>query len=241
MSMLDGVVLLCAQTVRSAAYVQALIHADLRPQGVILYGERSNIPSSQRDLSVRTLPWFCPDLSIQVEASLKAADWPFVTVAERALDSEALLSCLGLMSSSLIVYSGYGGQLVPDVVLNMARVLHIHSGLLPRYRGSTTLYHEILEHNGCAASAILLTPTIDTGPLIASREYPMPPSGMDVDYLYDSLIRADLLAEVLTHYQATGQLPSLQPQKELMPAYFVIHPVLKHLALKKVDSHRGSS
>ncbi|MFB2829244.1 formyltransferase family protein [Aeromonas jandaei] len=241
MSILDGVVLLCAQTARSAAYVQALIHKGLRPQCVILYGERANIPSSPRDILVRTLPWFCPDLSVQVEDSLKAADWPFFTVEERTLDSEALLSCLGLLSPSLIVYSGYGGQLVPDVVLNMARVLHIHSGMLPRYRGSTTLYHEILEHNGCAASAILLTTTIDTGPLIACREYPMPPSGMDVDYLYDNLIRADLLTVVLAHYQATGLLPSLQLQKELMPAYFVIHPVLKHLALKKVDCHRGIS
>lgn len=241
MSLLDGVVLLCAKTARSAAYVQALIDKGLRPQGVIVFGSRANIPSSPRDLVVRTLPWFCPDLSIQVEDSLKAADWPFVTVEERALDSETLLSCLEVLSPSLLVYSGYGGQLVPEVVLNMTRVLHIHSGLLPRYRGSTTLYHEILEHNGCAASAILLAQTIDTGPLIASREYPMPPSGMDVDYLYDNLIRADLLTAVLAHYQVTGQLPSSQPQKELMPAYFVIHPVLKHLALKKVDSHRGSS
>lgn len=241
MSLLDGVVLLCAKTARSAAYVQALIDKGLRPQGVIVFGSRANIPSSPRDLVVRTLPWFCPDLSIQVEDSLKAADWPFVTVEERALDSETLLSCLEVLSPSLLVYSGYGGQLVPEVVLNMTRVLHIHSGLLPRYRGSTTLYHEILEHNGCAASAILLAQTIDTGPLIASREYPMPPSGMDVDYLYDNLIRADLLTAVLAHYHVTGQLPSSQPQKELMPAYFVIHPVLKHLALKKVDSHRGSS
>lgn len=100
MSLLDGVVLLCAQTARSAAYVQALIDKGLRPQGVIVFGSRANIPSSPRDLVVRTLPWFCPDLSIQVEDSLKAADWPFVTVEERALDSEALLSCLEVLSPS---------------------------------------------------------------------------------------------------------------------------------------------
>lgn len=238
MSQHNGIVLLCAHTARSTAYIQAIHHAGLVPKVVILYGEASAQPQSQRDLRPRSLPWFCPDLSVTPEQSVLNAGWELIRVADRALDGEQLLRSLASLAPELVVYSGYGGQLVPPSLLDKVDVLHIHSGMLPQYRGSTTLYHEVLEHAGCAASAILLTPTIDTGPLVATRAYPMPPADIDVDYLYDNLIRADLLVEVLRHHRREGQLPPPMSQPSLMPAYFIIHPLLKHLALKRVDSQK---
>ncbi|WP_235671874.1 formyltransferase family protein [Aeromonas veronii] len=238
MNPIKGIVLLCAHTARSVAYVQSLHNAGLVPAAVILYGEPAGMPQSYRNLSPRVLPWFCPDLSITVEQSVLNAGWKLFKVEERELDSEVLQRVITSLSPEVVVYSGYGGQLVPKSLLEQVPVLHIHSGLLPRYRGSTTLYHELLEHGGCAASAILLTPTIDTGPVLATRTYPMPPVNMDVDYLYDSLIRADLLLAVLHHYLHEGELPPPMFQEVQLPAYYIIHPLLKHLALKRVDSQK---
>lgn len=238
MSHLKGLVLLCAHSARSTSYVQALDHAGLSPEAVILYGEPSSPPQSQRDLSPRALPWFCPDLSISAEQSILKAGWEPIRVKNRELDSETLQNTLADLAPELLVYSGYGGQLVPECLLKQISFLHIHSGMLPRYRGSTTLYHEVLEHSECAASAILLTPTIDAGPVIATRSYPMPPVGMDVDYLYDNIIRADLLLDILNYWHQKRQLPPPIPQSSLMPPYFIIHPLLKHLALKRIDSQK---
>ena len=62
------------------------------------------------------------------------------------------------------------------------------------------------------------------------RRYPLPPQGIDVDRLYDPAIRADLLIRVLRDMSAAAA--QAQPQDmRTGHTYFVVHPVLKHLAL----------
>uniref|UniRef100_UPI004048DFB9 formyltransferase family protein n=1 Tax=Shewanella baltica TaxID=62322 RepID=UPI004048DFB9 len=236
-----GLILLCGRNSRSTAYVQALAHAGIEPAAVIIYGtesskintERALKPFVQNEAQHETL--FCPDVTIPVQQYISELGWHFCECASRELDSDELLLQLKQLAPEVLVYSGYGGQLVPDVILNQCPVLHIHSGALPQYRGSTTLYYEILEHGACAASAILLSQQIDTGPVVQVCHYPMPPPTIDVDYLYDNQIRADLLVKVLTFRHQYGHLPVPEAQMTEMPPYFIIHPVLKHLALLAVD------
>jgi len=257
-----GLILLCGRNSRSTAYVQALAHAGIEPAAVIMYGtenskiitERALKPFVQKEVQQLTQhptqhltqdqvqhetqyeTLFCPDVTIPVQHSINELGWHFYECASRELDSAELLLLLKQLAPEVLVYSGYGGQLVPDVILNQCPVLHIHSGALPQYRGSTTLYYEILEHGACAASAILLSLQIDTGPVVQVCHYPMPPATIDVDYLYDNQIRADLLVKVLTFRQQHGHLPEPEAQMAEMPPYFIIHPVLKHLALLAVDA-----
>lgn len=233
-----GLILLCARNARSSAYVQALAYAGIEPEAVIIYGtEQTKIHTSRSLASAeQNLELFCPDVRIPVPDSISQLGWCYYECASRELDSDELLSLLHQLTPELLVYSGYGGQLVPNLILKISPVLHIHSGALPRYRGSTTLYYEILEHAACAASAILLDQHIDTGPVVQVCHYPLPPTGTDVDYLYDNQIRADLLVKVLTFRHTHGYLPEPVAQVSDMPPYFIIHPVLKHLALLAVDA-----
>ncbi len=234
--LLKGVLLLCAHSARSSAYVQALAHAQLQPEHIIFYGPKGSAIDSQRDLTVRPLDnLFCPDLAVSSIESVEAYSWPYHQCIEKELDSSALQLLLNQLDPQLLIYSGYGGQLVPNSILERCPVLHVHSGHLPEYRGSTTLYHEVVEHRCCGASAILLEPTIDTGPILARQSYPLPPAGMDVDYLYDNVIRADLLVQVLEHWQQQGSLPVASKQDLEYAPYFIIHPLLKHMALLAID------
>lgn len=231
-------ILLCGRNSRSTVYVQALAHAGIEPEAVIIYGtENSQINTSRAVKPAgQNETLFYPDVSVPVQHCVSELGWHYYECASRELDSDELLLLLNQLTPELLVYSGYGGQLVPDVILNQFPVLHIHSGALPHYRGSTTLYYEILEHGACAASAILLSHQIDTGPVVQVCHYPMPPTGIDVDYLYDNQIRADLLVKVLAFRQQHGCLPDPVAQMTEMPPYFIIHPVLKHLALLAVDA-----
>lgn len=64
---------------------------------------------------------------------------------------------------------------------------------------------------------------------------------MDVDYLYDNAIRADLLVEVLGHWRREGARALWPlPAEAEKPPYFIIHPLLKHLALLAVDKHKDA-
>lgn len=234
--------ILCARTARSVAYLQGLAAAGIEPEAVIVYGQGGGSLQTTRELQVQPLAGlFCPDLSQDLDTCLAALDWPHEVCPAQALDDPQLLALIDRQAPDLVVYSGYGGQLVPAALLSRYPVLHIHSGWLPDYRGSTTLYYQIIEQRECAASALLLDEQIDTGPVLARKAYPLPPPGMDVDYLYDNAIRADLLVEVLGHWRREGAraLRPLPAEAE-KPPYFIIHPLLKHLALLAVDKHKDA-
>lgn len=238
-------VLLCAHTARSVAYLQALAAAGLAPDKVIVYGRSAPPPHISR----RTRPGDCaglflPQLDEALIACLERLGWSHERCASDALDSTELLACLERSAPSLVVYSGQGGQLVPAALLQRYPVLHVHSGWLPDYRGSTTIYYQILEQGQCAASALLLNETIDTGPVVARKTYPLPAAGLDIDYLYDNAIRADLLVEVLARWRTDPQTltPLADPLlAEEHPPYYIIHPLLKHLALLAVDQQEPST
>lgn len=230
-------IILCARTARSLAYLQGLAAAGIHPDSVLVYGQAGAPLQSQRNLGVQPLPEvFCPDLSLDIDSCLAQLNWPCEVSTAHSLDDPALLASLERLSPDLLVYSGYGGQLVPPALLSRYPVLHIHSGWLPDYRGSTTLYYQIIEQRECAASALLLDEKIDTGPVVARKRYPMPPPGIDVDYLYDNAIRADLLVTVLTQWRQDPTSLQPLPAEPEQPPYFIIHPLLKHLALLAVDN-----
>ncbi len=233
MVVLDGVVLLAAFTARSQAYVQALAHAGLQPEMVILFGSEKAPPPGEglarNRVAVPGL--FLPSLDISLPQTIKKHHWNYEELFATDVNDSVILDTVRKHKPKLIVYSGYGAQLVrKDLLQNGAPLLHIHSGWLPQYRGSTTLYYSWLRENRCGASAIFLEEGIDTGPVLAKRHYPPPPPGVDPDYLYDTAIRADLLIAVLRDYRSKGLLLP-KAQETVGNTYYVIHPVLKHLAL----------
>ena len=137
-----------------------------------------------------------------------------------------------------MIYSGYGGQLVGTAALDLGfDFLHLHGGWLPDYRGSTTVYYSWLKEGRCGVSALILDKEIDSGPIVARRHYPLPPRGMDVDSYYDNMIRADLLVDIMRDFAADGTLPRI-PNEGGGLTYYVIHPVLKHMALLSLEANR---
>jgi len=142
-----------------------------------------------------------------------------------------MVDTISEFSPKMIIYSGYGNQLVGTKLLEMEiPFLHIHPGWLPEYKGSTAFYYSWIKEQYCGVSAFYLRPGIDEGPIVLRKKYPLPQSGVDPDYIYDCAIRADTLIEVIRQIDRTGAIPTGQTQTELGNTYYVIHPLLKHLA-----------
>ena len=236
MKLLQGVVVLAARTTRARAYVQALAHAGLQPEWLLLYGSEKVPP----DFPEGVPSHFGMARNIRFLETLEHAAarlrWSVQEIESEEISSPAIQAALSHIKPTLVIYAGAGGQLVPAEMLSIAPFLHIHSGWLPAYRGSTTLYYSILEQGRCACSALLLDPGIDTGPVLARRHYPLPHARMNVDHVYDASIRSDLLVRVVRHYARHGCLPPPRKQRGQGKTYYVIHPVLKHLALLSLDS-----
>lgn len=134
--------------------------------------------------------------------------------------------------SSIVIYSGPGGAILKAALLGCGRrFLHVHPGILPAFRGSTTTYYSLLQTGECGASALFLNERIDTGPIIRTRRFPRPDDPESIDLYYDPWIRSELLIEILRDYASSGALPEQQQDYEAGETYFVIHPVLKHIAI----------
>ena len=152
-----------------------------------------------------------------------------------SVNHHSVIKKIELLSPEFTIYSGFGGQIVCPELLSKSRFLHAHAGWLPDYRGSTTSYYSLIDRNDCAVSVIELSPEIDKGDILIRKRYNPPKLGMDIDHLYDNQIRADLLAETLVNYSKNKSFEMIisQDQKD-STTYYVIHPVLKHLAILSI-------
>ena len=233
MTQLDTMLFLAAYTSRSQAYAQAMRHHGFVPGRVLLFGEKTR--DQGRDLAGGKtggeIDVFFPDMSEPLGETCRKAEWVTETAPQGDVNDRAIIDAVKTQKPAFILYSGYGGQLVRQGLLDLGiPILHMHSGWLPEYGGSTTLYYSWLNEGRVAVTAFFLDAGIDTGDLILRRRYPLPPAGMDVDHLYDGAIRADTLVRVLKDYDATGVFP-VTPRIGDARTYYVIHPVLKHAAL----------
>jgi len=233
---LEGVTLIAGFTDRAKAYVQALARAGLTPEATLLYGQPGSGRPGQSDVT-RALgsdasSVFIPALSVSLLSSLEEGAWNHARVDCDSVNDSMMCQRMAAASTRLAVFCGYGGEIVAPKTLEEAPFLHAHSGWLPDYRGSTTSYYSWIEEGRLGVSAILLEAEIDTGHIVGRRRYPLPPPGVDMDYQWDPAIRADLLVRVLDDFAREGELPAPQPQQlGAGRTFYVIHPVLKHLAL----------
>jgi len=156
---------------------------------------------------------------------------------ESDVNSKSLFQKLKKLHSELIVYSGFGGQIIKTPLLSLEKLfLHIHPGSLPKYRGSTTIYYSILNQDECGVTAILLDKNIDTGMIVGKKNFTLSNNMSDIDFDIDICFRTELLIDVVTHYINKGCFEINLPQ-DLHKGmnYYIAHPVLRHIAkMRKV-------
>ena len=77
-----------------------------------------------------------------------------------------------------------------------------------------------------------MEPEIDTGAIVVRRKFPLPTADIDVDHGYDGAIRASVLIEALEEWSLQGSFMRRERQSvSESETYYVIHPVLKHIAI----------
>ncbi len=234
-----GILFLAANTPRSQAYAQAFAARGITLDRVIQFDRPGAAQPGKADLpSPPDIPAAVPlpDPHIPLLQSLNSLSRHVLRIEAESVNDPAILAAVEAAGAGLVIYSGYGGQLVSPELLSLGPpFLHAHSGWLPDYRGSTTVYYSLLAGQGCGVSVIQMVPAIDQGPIVARRQYPAPPVGVDIDYFYDSAIRANLMADVVANWQRDGQLTRIDVGLDGVD-YYVVHPLLKHLALLGLEA-----
>lgn len=126
------------------------------------------------------------------------------------------------------------------------RFIHVHPGLLPDYRGSTCFYYSLLETGHVGSTAFFMDAGIDTGEIIAASKFTVnysvqPGQRLFMDYILDPYIRAATLKKVLAEYLRRGDIGGLPQPAGARPAYHVMHPILRRLALRSLVARYDAS
>ena len=228
--------LICCDSSRSSIYLQSLINANIYPENIIYMDNKkskdkiSRYPFKSLTFSPDWL--FVPKYYIHPLELAKQNKINIIHAITKSINSDFIYECLKKINSKLIIYCGFGGEIVNTKLLKYFNFIHCHAGTLPKYRGSTTFYYEILDNEFPSVSCILLDKTIDTGPILSMKSFPLPFKTDNIDTLYEPSIRANLLCDVIFDSGLTLKLQSRkeQPKDKHKLNYFIIHPVLKHLS-----------
>lgn len=61
---------------------------------------------------------------------------------------------------------------------------------------------------------------------MAEKRFPMPPPGIDIDYIYDPYIRAVVLVDAIERHLKSSTLLGRTQEEQEVKTYFVAHPIL---------------
>jgi len=215
---------LCVANNRSRYYIRGLIEKQLIPSVVIyLKNPDESLTPGQKQ----------GDLGNEFIDLLKAFESKLEVVNSVDVNSSVVIETLQNRNEKYFIYSGPGGAILRDEILSIGKeFLHVHPGSLPNFRGSTTIYYQYLTENCCGSSAIFFTKGIDEGPILGMKTFEVP-KGVDLDYDFDPDIRARVLVDVLEEYNRSGNFKTTNQNQDEGETYFIMHPVLRHIAKLK--------
>jgi methionyl-tRNA formyltransferase len=144
-------------------------------------------------------------------------------------NDKKIIDAIRRRHEKVFIYSG-GGILKKEILGLGKKFIHVHPGIVPFYRGSTCFYYSIIKDRKLGATAFFMEKEIDKGKVIAQKQFKKP-NIKDIDNIIDPYIRSDLLVDVMRNYVSSGSIKSEPQNKNVGETYFVIHPVLKHLAI----------
>mgnify|MGYP001943740937 CR=1 FL=1 len=243
--------MIAGDTSRSRVYLQALRRHHLLPAHVIVLEDSSeDIFPGQFEHDRVSTNKIIDDLDhewseAQFDANLKIKDLlDELNVSYDVSNSKDInnLSVVGMVQNrpeSVFIYSGFGGGILRDDILGTGKsFLHVHGGYLPDFKGSTTNYYSLISDDSLGASSLFLNAEIDSGSVLVRRKFSPPPNRKEIDHVYDSAARAKVLIETIQNYAESNEWKFELSEKDNNEGetYFIIHPVLKHIAILAKDN-----
>ena len=234
---LEEFALLASDTARTKAYLQMMIRENKLPGMCVVYSDHISEMKEEAEKYQRSgeeEKYF--DRNIPILFSLNEADIPYMLFENKDINSEQMRDVLLGLRQKYLIYSGYGGYILKEHLFHMdKKFIHVHAGILPQYRGSTTAYYSFLQDKEFGATAIFLSEGIDEGEIIAQETFSVPEESVNIDYIYEPYIRSRVLIRAIEQYLEKGDLLSCGQNTEGAETYYIIHPLLKHLAIMGIE------
>lgn len=243
---LDRFVMLLVNNNRSKAYIQNLLREGHRPSSIIVL-DNAHVALPEHSDEDPIMPIHTDERRIRscpgIKATFDENEHILTTINNNNISHEVLntidvntpdvVNAVRRCQADYIVYSGPGGTILRKDILTAGKyIIHVHPGWLPDYKGSTTIYYAMLKGDDIACSVIILAEKIDNGPVFYRRRFNTKPDA-DIDYAFDPLLRATTLLEFFNDNRGRAPRECAKIREGEGQVYYIIHPVLKHLAILK--------
>jgi len=222
---LSDMAMVAADTTRTKIYLKSLIENRLMPSYLLLLLNNGDklLPGQSNSASAEELIRLLNESGIKYEIS-----------SNSDINSHEVLMKISNRPESVFIFSGFGGVILNDDMLDTGkRFLHVHGGYLPDYKGSTTNYYSLMNENLMGASSLFLNKEIDCGAVLLRRKFPPPEDRSEIDHIYDSEIRSKVLIETIKSYVEFGLFKFQLKNNIGGETFYIVHPVIKHLAMMK--------
>jgi methionyl-tRNA formyltransferase len=220
---LNDVAMVAADTTRTQYYIKELIKHKLLPNYILLLlnNDKDLLPGQSEIKTDNELTMLLEKENIQYDIA-----------PNNDINSSEVVEMISNRPESVFIFSGFGGVLLYDNILEVGKkFLHVHGGYLPEYKGSTTNYYSLIDENTIGASSIFLTKEIDCGPVLLRKKFSAPKDRTEIDHIYDSEARSKVLIETLKQHVKSGGWDFELESNKGGETFYIIHPVLKHLAI----------
>ena len=221
--------MILTQGMRSKAYLQNMIQNKLLPNHIILMTSTNHTEcwdSSNRNNPEWTMYFNAYESIVQ---TLTASKIPYEEINTNDCNNQRIIESLKARNENYVIFTG-GGILKKEILSINKKFIHIHPGYIPDYRGSTCFYYSIINDGNCGATAFFMNEGIDCGDIIKKKKFKMP-TILDIDNIFDPHMRSELLIEILKDYVNQGEFHVKPQNHDKGETYFIIHPILKHLAI----------
>ncbi|MCK6418566.1 MAG: hypothetical protein L6Q57_06480 [Alphaproteobacteria bacterium] len=230
--------IILSPTVRSQVILQTLLSLGFKPAyAVLLPGDPPSCPGALQEHI--NFPPVKIILSENILETLCAHNISYSYAPCADVNQLEFIEFLRGKGPDIYLYSGLPGCILRHEILTKSgkRFLHAHGGEAPRYSGSTAFYYSILESGLMGATTFWMDEGLDTGEIVA-QVVQKPLYGIDIDYIQDPITRAISFAMALNLLGQNKSNFSKQNHEQRV-TYHVIHPILKHIALKRIGLVHG--
>ena len=226
---------------RSKAYLQSLVLNGFIPERIVVL-DNKNIVLPEHTENDKFITQNTKQIQIRKVGKLKLEfdekEHITTTITKNKIkhtiidcidvNSNIVLSEIKKIKEDYIIYSGPGGTILSKKILNQnKKFIHVHPGLLPKHRGSTTFYYSYLIDYNVGASVIIMNEKIDQGPIIYSESFLIDERDVDFDHELDPILRA----RVLINCFKKNKFSAIKQNNKESYTFYIIHPLLKHIAI----------
>jgi len=212
---------------RSKAYIQKILkHHIVLDEIIFLNDSRTENNFSEHIIKQSKINGF--NIAESVSTTLKNKGLKYKEFQFVDINNKELIKYIKEKNLDFLIFTG-GGILKHEVLSLRTKFIHFHPGIVPYYKGSTCFYYSILKENNCGVTAFIMNEGLDTGDILYQKKFNKPKHCF-VDEIYDPHIRSETLIEVLKkNLISKNKLKKQESNKG--DTYYVIHPVLKHIAI----------